>query len=801
MTVYQKRAFYLSLLLVIAASFIIVVQYFTLVPGATLSSTMHVLLAGIVVALGCAYFARRGWVTTAVITLIVALFATVGFSITESAGLGIYLVIFSAIVSLGIISQTLPVEKFRSIVYIVAIASITLLFLDLFYPYPRAVATNTGITIAVTAAISLVVAVLIGRDFPRYPLRIKMTLTFLVVTLIPLIILAVFNNSSTQQILTKNANESLLAGATQTANRVDEFIETGLATVRSEARLLSLGDTGGVSYSTELTIEDRNRIATILTAFQSKDPVLIQSYGFIDRNGIVVADTVSGNIGRDESAHEYFRRPLGTARPYASSVQFVDDGRGGIVPVIHFSQVVNNRQGVAIGVLRARYDAFVLQQIVEDASGFIGDRAYVALYDENGFSLAHSQDHNRLYKFLTWPDPHVQSRMRTTGLLPPNFQTTRGTENNVALAAMLSQRDETSIFEVIDTTSSDEIKLVAVAASDHRSWLVTAFQPQSAVLPPIVAQTRSTTILSLVLAGLAVMIALLVSQELVRPLANLRETADQITAGELGARATVAGEDEFGTLGKAFNTMTEQLQQTLAFLETRVLERTRALELASQLSRSLSTILDPDQLVKTVVEQVQTAFNYYHAHIYLLDEKDNTLHMVGGTGQAGQTMLKQGHKIPYGKGLVGRAAATNQVVLIPSVADNPDWLPNPLLPDTQAEIAVPISIGNEVLGVLDVQHNMIGGLTDQDANLLQAVANQVAIALRNAREYRQAQARAERQQVLNQINQKILTTQNMEEALQIAVRELGQAVGATRTRARLHAVQATNGDANDTTEG
>lgn len=271
----------------------------------------------------------------------------------------------------------------------------------------------------------------------------------------------------------------------------------------------------------------------------------------------------------------------------------------------------------------------------------------------------------------------------------------------------------------------------------------------------------------------------------VRPIRSLTEAATAFAAGDLSRSVEVNTKDEVGTLAEAFNQMGSQLRELIGSLEQRVAERTRALQATSEVSQRLSTLLELEDLVKAVVEEIQQAFGYYHVHIYLVDPTDQSLVMAGGTGEAGQILLERGHRIESGRGLVGRAASTAQPVLVADTRQDPNWLPNPLLPDTQAEVAVPIVLGDRVLGVLDVQQNRRGGLGEEDLNLLRAVANQVAIAVQNARMYQAAQTQAEREAVLNLISQKIQASETIDEALQVAAVELSQALAAEQARIEL----------------
>ncbi len=275
----------------------------------------------------------------------------------------------------------------------------------------------------------------------------------------------------------------------------------------------------------------------------------------------------------------------------------------------------------------------------------------------------------------------------------------------------------------------------------------------------------------------------------VRPIETLTNVSNAISAGDLSQIVPIESQDELGTLAQTFNNMTIQLRETLEGLEERVAARTKDLATVADISTVTATIRDPFQMLATMVQLTQRGFNLYHAHVFTYDKESDILGIVAcgykegeeHEGTHGTTTIPIGQE----QSLVALAARTRKPVIVNDVRNEPGWLPNPLLPETRAELAVPMIVGDELLGVLDVQSEYLDAFTEEDANIQMTLASQIATALQNARTYDRTQKRAELESLVNVIGQRIQRATSIEDTLQTAIRELGTAIGAKRVKASI----------------
>ncbi len=192
-------------------------------------------------------------------------------------------------------------------------------------------------------------------------------------------------------------------------------------------------------------------------------------------------------------------------------------------------------------------------------------------------------------------------------------------------------------------------------------------------------------------------------------------------------------------------------------------KRARELGTVAAVSTTASTVLNPDELLQAVVNLTQERFGLYHAHVYLTDEENNLL-LAAGSGEIGNQMVIEGHTIQIDaeKSIVAHAARERKAVIVNDVRTEEGYLPNAFLPETRSEMAVPMIVGDKVIGVFDVQSESAGHFTEEDAKIYTTLAVQVAIALQNARLYVEQSATVAQLRELDRLKSSFLANMSHE---------------------------------------
>lgn len=188
-----------------------------------------------------------------------------------------------------------------------------------------------------------------------------------------------------------------------------------------------------------------------------------------------------------------------------------------------------------------------------------------------------------------------------------------------------------------------------------------------------------------------------------------------------------------------------QLETLTATLEQRVAERTRNLELAVEVGRAVSQVRDLDEMLGDACELILKDFNLYYVQVYFVDHGVNALVLQAGTGSAAEQLLAVRHRLPLDTNSInGQAAITRKPVVVTNTENYPAFKSNPLLPNTHSELAIPLLVGDSVVGVLDMQSEIAGALHTEMLPAFEALVGQLSIAIQNAKFLAETQtARAE----------------------------------------------------------
>lgn len=211
--------------------------------------------------------------------------------------------------------------------------------------------------------------------------------------------------------------------------------------------------------------------------------------------------------------------------------------------------------------------------------------------------------------------------------------------------------------------------------------------------------------------------------------------------------------------------------------------RKRALQLqtAAEIARDISGSLDIGELLAKAVTLIRERFNFYHAAIFLNDAAGEYAVIREATGDSGMQMKRAGHKLKIGsKSIVGYVTGSGDHLVVNDTNRDVTYYANPLLPDTHAEVAIPLKVGQRVLGALNVQSNETYAFSTEDVNVLRILADQLAIAVINSELFAETQEHLSQHRLLHHVTTAAASGTTLAEALNSAAQGLQVTLGGDR---------------------
>lgn len=425
---------------------------------------------------------------------------------------------------------------------------------------------------------------------------------------------------------------------------------------------------------------------------------------------------------------------------------YVDAAGGGLVVTVTQPVYVRER---FIGVVAADVQLTTLTEQISTIQ--IGRHGYAFLLDDAGHILSMPEAGYEMFGL----DPDVFS---ATGFSEQTVLGKGPDELQATIRSMVA--GETGLSIVPDNNVDMYVAYTYIPTNGYSLAIVVPFyQMQAAAITTrseIEQQRQSVINLAIIimvalLAG-AIVLSLRLGQVIASPVIRLTNTANQILDGNLSAQAEITSTDETGVLAEAFNAMTAQLGETLAGLERTIENRTFELSLANQrneqrarqfqsisrVARTISSTLDLDSLLSQITNAISREFGFYHVGVFLLDSPREYAVLSAANSEGGQVMLARGHRLKVGeKGLVGFVSSTGKPRVALDTGADAVFFDNPDLPDTRSEVTLPLLTGNTVIGVLDVQSTEQNAFAQEDVDILSTLADQVSIAIQNARQNEQ----------------------------------------------------------------
>jgi HAMP domain-containing protein/putative methionine-R-sulfoxide reductase with GAF domain len=606
-------------------------------------------------------------------------------------------------------------------------------------------------------------------------------LAFLAAAILPALIISVFGVLSQLSRVRSGVGKNLDLLATLQENQVEQWTSSQIAALSSLAHDPSLERQVRSFLVTQKSESDKQTAQLSINAHLSS--FLVQHPNFdevflLSGDGQVVASTDATHQGQLETKAPYFDR--GSEERFFDPSVFIDRlGRSSLVVAEPLRYVTGESIGVLVGLVKPE----PLTRLMQSAPG-LGETGQTYLVDKEGALVTSLRN-----KENPTPGEAVTS--------PGVAKVVAGISGQSAYSNYEGQ----TVLGVYRWLPGVQMGLLAeqhLGEALRSSYLVVG----------------ATFIVTLVAIGFAALLGSIMAGRIARPVTEITAAARKMVAGDLKQSVVIDRSDEIGELGLAFNKMADQLRMTIGSLENTVAERTLQLQQASdqyrmrtihleasaEINRAAASILDPQELMQSTAELIRERFGFYHVSFFLIDDTGDSAAVVASTGEVGQLMVAQPHRLQVnGESMVGWVCAHGQPRIAFNVGSDAVHFGNPLLPDTRSEMVVPLLVGNQLLGALDVQSNREAAFGEDDVRTLQGMTDLIAITLHNARLFTETERGARHQQFITRVTDQMQRANGITDIMTLTLEALGetfdlaQATVCLGTEAELRAAGSGNG--------
>jgi GAF domain-containing protein/HAMP domain-containing protein len=706
-----------------------------------------------IISMAAIWQARRGNYVRAGNALIYGLLGGLFTFNLVIADFGLTLGFASTIIAITVGRQLLPPKSARLAIIVTVLGSVFMVVFDQIAPAYRAQMPQLQVYIPIV--LGLLVIILLGLLLrPAWgivsgSLQLKIALwTGAILAVISLILIA-YSTITARQVAIQTAQEEALAFAAAQANLVRADSEVPLDMARAIAQALTAGKDPENTY--------RNLSRSQVNAMLRQ--MLIENPNFLGTSTLWEPNAFDGQDAyyRGKEGHDLTGRFL----PYWVRG---DDGSISVTPLVDFETPgtgdwytlprLNKREVViapliypikGVDTLMATFVAPVVYN--NEFYGIVGIDAPISYAQDIVDSIDIYNDQADAFlmtssgKIISYRNKPELVNQLISVVIPDFFSSS---QTRVAAGEAFTNISPDGEYLYVFTP----VKLGRTGIN----WSFGMRIPFTEITAAATAEAIRAGAIGIVLTLFGLILLWFLSGQIVRPLRDLTVVANEVSRGNLNTTAAVQTTDETGLLAGAFNLMITQLRETFNTLEQRVAERTAKMErrnldlaLATEIGQTVSQVRAINDMLKDAAEIIRTFFGLYYVQVYLVNESQTELELQFGTGAVGEELMSRKHRLPLNKDSInGRAAITKRSVVISDTTASDTFRPNPLLPDTRSEVAVPLLVGDTLVGVLDVQ-SKDAGLLNQDALLaFEPMAGQMAVAIQNSRLVAETeQARAE----------------------------------------------------------